>query len=79
MVFVDVGLHQIFAPKGIYVLSTLELVVDDRMKDSRFLLYQRKYNIESSLLLVFNYCNSLFLEFAFFKFIILNKQKHLKI
>jgi hypothetical protein len=34
MVFVDVGLHQIFAPKGIYVLSILELVVGD--SDERF-------------------------------------------
>jgi hypothetical protein len=64
----------------IYVLATVEVVVCDGDEGFGFLLYPRKYNIHSSLWLVFNYSSSLFLELAFFKFTMHNNNnKHLKI
>jgi hypothetical protein len=46
---VDVTLHEIFVPRGIYVLLTVEVVVDDSDEGFGASTDLRKYNVDSSL------------------------------
>jgi hypothetical protein len=45
----DVKLHEIFVPQRIYVLSTMEVVVDDSDEGFGASTDLRKYNADSSL------------------------------